>query len=158
MGIQNLKIRRYKAEDNPVVWELHKLGLAEIGGVPTPNNPLDQDLKDIENVYLKAGDYVVGEYDGKVVAMGAFKKIDDTRVELKRMRVHPDYQRRGFGQEIIEELEKRAKDMGYKKMILDSHPKWTKAQNFYKKNGYRETGRGMLGGKYPAIFYEKELV
>lgn len=53
MGIQNLKIRRYKSSDNPVVWELHRLGLAEIGVKPTPDNPLDKDLNDIENIYLR---------------------------------------------------------------------------------------------------------
>ncbi len=113
--MQKLKIRRYKASDNSVVWELHGLGLLEIGVKPTPDNPLDQDLYDIESIYLKDGDFIVGELDGKVVAMVAFKKIDDKTAELKRMRVHPDYQRQGFGQQILEELETRAKQMGYKK-------------------------------------------
>ena len=61
--MDKLKIRRYRPSDNPVVWELHRLGLAEIGVKPTPDNPLDQDLKDIENVYLKGGDFIVGEFE-----------------------------------------------------------------------------------------------
>ncbi len=42
-------------------------------------------------------------------------------------------------------------------MILDSRPNWTKAQKFYRKNGYKETGRRMVQDKYYAIFYEKSL-
>lgn len=156
--MSNLKIRRYQPSDNSIIWELHRLGLLEIGVKPTPDNPLDQDLYDIENIYFKGGDFIAGELDGKVVAIGAFKKINDSTVELKRMRVHPSFQRRGFGQSIIEQLEKRAKDMGYRTIVLDSNPKWFKAQKFYRKNGYKETSRGLVHEKYPAIFYEKDLI
>ncbi|MBI4035831.1 GNAT family N-acetyltransferase [Candidatus Daviesbacteria bacterium] len=152
-----LKVRRYKKEDNPMVWQLHRLGLAEIGIKPTKNSPWEKDLYDIENVYLKDGDFLVGEYEGKVVAMGAFKKNSDEISETKRMRVHPDYQRHGFGTAIIQELEKRAKKLGFKKMILNTSEKWIKAQSFYTKNGYQETGREVFDKKYHAIFYEKEL-
>lgn len=152
-----LQIRRYQISDLPVVWELHTLGLAEIGANPSYGSSWDKDLDDIENIYLKEGDFIVGEYQGRVVAMGAFKKISNEIAEVKRIRVHPDYQRRGFGQIIIEELEERAKKLGYKKLVLDSSPKWKKAQKFYRKNGYIEVKRGLIANKYAAIFYEKEL-
>lgn len=156
--MQNLKIRRYQSKDKSVVWELHKLGLAEIGAVPDRNSPWNQDMDNIEGVYLKDGDFVVGEFEGKVVAMVAFKRVDTDIVELKRMRVHPDFQRRGFGQIIVKELEKRAKSMGYKKIVLHSDPRWTKAQKFYRKLGYQETGRGVVYEKFHVIFYEKDLI
>lgn len=129
----NLKIRRYKSSDNFIVRELHRLGLAEIGIKPNLSNPFDQDLNSIESIYLKGGDFIVGELNVEVVAIGAFKRIDDQTAEIKRMRVHPNFQRRGFGQIIIQQLEKRAKDISYKKMVLDTSEKWTKAQNFYQK-------------------------
>ena len=118
---------------------------------------MDRDLNNIEEVYLKDGDFLVGEIEGVVVAMGAFRKIDHETAEVKRMRVDPDYQRRGFGQAIIEELEKRAKKKGYKKIILDTSSKWKKAQKFYEKNGYKEVFRNQLHGRYNAIYYEKLL-
>lgn len=90
------------------------LGLGQHGVKPIPG-PWDKDLNDIENIYLKGGDFIVGELEGKVIAMGAFKRKDEEAAEIKRMRVHPDFQGRGFGQAILEELEKRAKKMGYKK-------------------------------------------
>ena len=41
------------------------------------------------------------------------------------MRVHPEFQRRGFGQRILEALEKRAKELGYKEIQLDTIVKET---------------------------------
>ena len=155
--MQGLKIRRYKSSDNPTVLKLHELGLAEIGSKPDYKNYIDKDLREIEEVYLKQGDFIVGEYEGKVVAMVAFKKVNEGVAELKRMRVNPGYQSRGIGQALIEELEKRAKDLGFRKMILDSSPYWVKAQHFYKKNGYKEIRRGLNENKHRAIYYEKSL-
>ncbi len=155
--MDKLKIRRYRKEDDSVVWELHKLGLAEIGVKLLRNGLLDKDLRDVEGIYLNGGDFIVGEYQGKVVAMGAFKRNDDAVAELKRMRVHPDFQSRGFGQAILDELEKRARKLGFKKIILDTSKGWIKAQNLYRKNGYIEMGRNLLNKRYNAIFYEKEL-
>ena len=154
--MDKLKIRRYKASDNPIVWELHWLGLSELGIEPIPG-PLDHDFNNIEEIYLKNGDFLVGEIDGKVIAMGAFKKINEEVAELKRMRVHPDFQGRGFGQAILEELEKRVRKLGFKRMILDTSKGWFKAQKLYKKNGYIEIGRNNLSARYNAIFYEKQL-
>lgn len=156
-----LKIRKYKPADNSVVWELHWLGLKQNGVKTNIPGPWEKDLNDIENVYLKDGAFLVGELDGKVIAMGAFRKKNEDTAEMKRMRVNPEFQGKGFGKMILDELEKRARGMGYKRMILDTSQKWTRARNFYKKNGYEEFDRKQMivrGEKFSAIYYEKLLV
>ena len=35
------------------------------------------------------GEFSVGIIDGRIVAMGALKRLTDTRAEICRMRVHP---------------------------------------------------------------------
>ena len=158
--MEDLKIRRYKSTDNPVVWELHQLGLVEIGGKAWRGSPWDKDMDNIEDTYLKNGDFIVGEYKGRVVAMGAFKKITNKLAELKRMRVHPDFQRKGFGQAIIENLEERARKTGYRRIILDTSERNFKAEKFYLKNGYKEIKRGTLHVRnkiFHVIYYEKKL-
>jgi len=157
--VDKLKIRRYEDKDNSIVWELHWLGLEELGIKRTKEvHPWHQDLNNIESIYFENnGEFIVGEINGQVIASGAFKKEDNETAELKRMRVHPDFQHRGFGQEILEDLEKRAKEKGYKKLKLDTGRKWTIAIKFYEKNGYKETGRQLFSNGYDAISYEKEL-
>ncbi len=67
-----LKIRRYRESDNKDVWKLHILGLeqfqAYLGG------KWDKDLDNIKDVYLKNGDFMIGEMNNKIIAMEAIKK------------------------------------------------------------------------------------
>lgn len=99
-----LRIHRYDPCDRETVWDLHLLGLAQTGA-DVGRGPWD-DLKRIETEYLApGGEFLVGEHDGRVVAMGGFRRLTSLEAELKRIRVHPDFQRRGFGQAILVELE-----------------------------------------------------
>ena len=70
------------------------------------------------------------------------------------MRVHPDYQRRGCGQAILEALEARATELGYNTLQLDTTVQQTAAQSLYVKNQYTETGRAEVGD-FDVIVYEK---
>lgn len=98
-------IRRYQAEDNEVVKALHYAGIKQFDVEANTDADLfdvdtniDADLDDIENVYLNNdGEFLIGIHEGKMVAMGAIKKLSTTRAEIKRMRVYPEYQRQGFG-------------------------------------------------------------
>src|SRR3989344_7425665 len=107
-----LKIRRYRKSDNETVWDLHKTGLRQ-NNAYILSGKWDEDLDKIEKVYLKNGEFLIGEINSKIVAMGAFKKISDEKAEIKRIRVYPEYQRKGLGQKILNKLEKRAAKMGY---------------------------------------------
>ena len=153
--MNELKIRRYKESDYNDVRKLHILGLeqfkAYLGG------KWDKDLDDIEKIYLNNGDFIVGEINKKIIAMGAFKEISGKKAEIKRIRVHPDYQRKGFGQIILSNLEKKAAKRGCKILQLDTTDKQIPAQKFFEKNGYIKTKTEMLK-KYnlEIIFYEKK--
>mgnify|MGYP001589444638 FL=1 len=119
-----LKIRKYRKSDNNEVKNLHIMGLKQQKAY-VGSGEWDKDLDNIENVYLKNGEFVIGEIDNKIIAMGAFKKVSDKKAEIKRIRIHPDYQRKGFGQTILNELEKRAAKLGYKILQLDTTDKTT---------------------------------
>ena len=119
--------------------------------------PWDDDIFAIEEVYLKhQGEFLVGECDGLLVAMGALKRTGPERAEIKRMRVHPDYQGRGYGQLILDELEARARALGYRTLHLDTSILQIPAQRLYEKNGYVEVGRDRYG-QLEVILYEKQL-
>ena len=152
-----LKIRRYKKSDNKTVWDLHVLGLKQ-SGTYLGSGDWDKDLDNIEEIYLKNGQFLIGEINGKIVAMGAFKKISDGLAQVKRIRVLSPYQRRGFGQAILDKLEKTASRMGYKTIRLDTIDRNLAAQKFFEKNGYAKTKTEMLE-KYnlEIIYYEKKL-
>ena len=154
--MDTLLIRRYRAPDRDAVWELHNVALDAVGA-HGGHGPFDDDLHHIEDVYLSGGgEFLVGELDGRIVAMGALRPHDDDLPEITRMRVHPDCWRRGFAQSILNRLEDRACELGYRKLCLDTTAGQVAAQRMYEKNGYVEVGRGRAYG-FEVIRYEKQL-
>ena len=151
-----LEIRRYESSDYDEVWNLHVSGLQNVGAY-LGNGPWDNDLYNIEDAYLhNRGEFLIGIYEGRIVAMGAFRKTTTELAEIKRMRVHPDFQGRGFGQIMLDELEIRALALGYTKLHLDTSVKQAAAQKLYMKNGFRETGREVHRG-LECILFEKSI-
>jgi ribosomal protein S18 acetylase RimI-like enzyme len=153
-----LSVRGYKPRDFERVVELHVLGLRQTG---TPDDALsDGDLSSpgaLRATYLDVrGDFVVGELDGAIVAMGALRPFDDTRVEMKRVRVHPEHQRNGYGDMIVECLEFRARELGYEAVHLDTTARQTAAIAMYLKHGYSEIGRADLR-RFQLVLMEKTL-
>jgi ribosomal protein S18 acetylase RimI-like enzyme len=88
--------------------------------------------------------------------MGALKRTDQERAEIKRMRVHPDVQGRGFGTMILQELERRAQALGYRVLHLSTATILLAAQQLYRKQSFRETGETQRGG-FTDILFEKQL-
>ena len=102
-------LRRYEPADREAVEYLHVHAIQQAGAY-LGRGPWDDDVYAIEEVYLKnRGEFLIGECHGQFVAMGALKRTSPERAEIKRMRVHPDYQGRGYGQLILDELEARAR-------------------------------------------------
>lgn len=159
-------LRRYTPTDQQAVEHLHVFAIQQTGAY-LGRGPWDDDIYSIEETYLKnQGEFLIGEYDGLLVAMGALKRTSSQRAEIKRMRVLPAYQGRGYGQLILDELETRARTLGYHTLHLDTSILQIPAQKLYEKNGYREVGRDKyqqeIGeGKYQSlevILYEKQLI
>ena len=155
--MSKLEIRSYTPADSKEVINLHIVAL-EAAGAHVGNGPWDSDLLNIEGVYLENnGAFLVGLLDGQIVAMGALRKISDEKGEIKRMRVLPQFQRQGFGQVILDVLEKEAVKRGYKTLCLDTTILQVAAQKMYLKNGYAEVRRTKQGFPFETIFYEKRL-
>jgi GNAT superfamily N-acetyltransferase len=154
--MSSLRIRDYVDADRAAVWQLHNAAL--IGtGAHAGNGPWDDDLNAIPAVYQQTdGAFLVGMLRGRIVAMGALKRTDERRAEIKRMRVAPEVQRRGFGRAILAALEQRAHALGYGLLHLDTTVQQTAAQALYEQHGYVEVGRTMLG-PFEAVLYEKRL-
>lgn len=150
-----LTIRRYQAADHDAVWHLHKLALVESGAY-ADSGTWDDDLHHIEQVYIEnGGEFLVGVCDDQLVAMGALV-VGADKAEVKRMRVHPDHQRRGFGQAVLQQLEERARELGYQSVFLETTAQQEAAQHFYTKNGYDEIER-KAWHQFMVILYKKEF-
>ena len=152
-----MHIRRYEPGDKRAVRRLHDDALNEVGA-HLGTGPWDEDLDDIEGVYLgSGGEFLVGILKGDVVAMGAIKRDSPDVAEVRRMRVRPGLQGRGYGQAMLDALHCRAAGLGYSTLHLDTTVQQRVARRLYLKNGYREVGRGSIG-PFDCIYYERGAV
>ena len=150
-------MRRYEHRDQDEVWNLHVLALNSTENLSHIRGPWDEYLLQIEATYLaNGGEFLVAEIDGVIVAMGALRRLSAQRAEIKRMRVHPLYWRKGIAQRILSRLEIIGKEKGYLCLELDTTTQQTAAQQLYLKHGFQETRRGQIG-PFDFIFYEKCL-
>lgn len=152
-------IRRFLASDQAQVRALHELALRGAGAlIQGPGaEVLDRDLDDIESSYIDAGgDFPVDDVDGQIIAMGALRPDGVATDELKRMRVHPDWQRQGRGRAMLRVLEQRARDLGFRALVLDTTEDLLAARSLYSSAGYVETRRTELYG-HRFIFMGKLL-
>ena len=151
-----MEVRRYVASDHDAVWDLHNIALNEVGA-HVGSGPWDDDLHRIEATYLDAGgEFYVGTIDGRIVAMGALKRLTDTRAEICRMRVAPNLQRKGLGTRILSKLEQRAKHLGFRTLTLETTAGQVAAIGMYTKAGYEEVARGKKLG-FEVLTFEKPL-
>jgi GNAT superfamily N-acetyltransferase len=144
----SLSIRRFRPADRAVVDETVEAALrtadAYFEGVPE----LEDD--DILAEYVDAGgEFLVGVHDGEIVATGAFRPPKgvvtefadpEGAAELKRMHVHPEHHRDGFGQAIYDELEARARDRDVERFLLSTTGRQEPAHAFYEANGFERVG------------------
>ena len=158
MPAGELQIRRYEPRDNETVRWLHEFALRRAGIYIEEEDWYDEDLGAVESFYLEnGGEFLVGTIEDEIVMMGALGKTGPDRAEIKRMRVAPEFQGRGFGKEMLAPLEKRAAELGYATLHLDTAVQQKVARNLYEVNGYQEVRRGVMGG-IECIFYEKSGV
>ncbi|OGO19219.1 MAG: hypothetical protein A2Z15_03810 [Chloroflexi bacterium RBG_16_50_11] len=153
-----LQIRRYQPQDNKVIRELNDAGRAQMnlgdGLLDLPH--IDDDFDDIEGVYLKNGDFIVGLENDEIVAMGAFKQRTPECAEFKRLRIRPDCQRKGYGEAIMRKLMELAAEMGYTEAFLDTLTTNTRAQRLFEKCGFAKSGRGRIG-HFDLFYYTRKL-
>jgi GNAT superfamily N-acetyltransferase len=106
----------------------------------------EADLVTIEQVYLRdGGEFLIGFINERLVAMGGFKRLTDTSAELRRMRIERELQGRGYGTQLLRELERLAFQSGIRTLCLETARRRPLTLEFYRKHGYQETGQGFYG-------------
>ena len=134
-----LTIRRYQPEDHEAVVSLHLRALRAVGA---DRHCPDEDLDDIEGVYIAAGgDFLVGLEDGRLVAMGGLMPMSEGRAMLRRLRVEPDRQGRGYGRAMLRARIERARDLGFTTLELDTTSVQLAALALFRAEGFTEVGR-----------------
>lgn len=150
-----MRIVRFAAAYHETVLELHRKAMKPFAPL-LPQKDEEVDLHQIEQVYLRHGEFLVGLLGDRVVAMGGFKPHSATIAELKRIRIDPEKQGQGYGSDLLRDLEKRAVELGFSSLYLETAKARTLTLAFYDKQGYLRVGEGFYGS-VEVVRYTKEL-
>jgi GNAT superfamily N-acetyltransferase len=101
---------------------------------------LDKVFPDYRSISPPHGEVFILEVGGQVVGMCVLKELQKGVGEIKRMYVRPDYRGNGYGSFILDRLEERAREFGYKVLRLDTNKFMKAAQHVYYKRGFVERG------------------
>lgn len=146
-------LRRALPSDRDAIVELHHAALRAVGADAGPG-PWDADLDDVLAHYAEFLVLVHGE---TLVGMGALRRVDGGTGEIKRMRVAPEHQGRGYGRRLLGVLEERARELGMRSLVLDTTERQRAAVALYTSAGFRAAGDVLVCGT-PSVLYRKELV
>jgi len=95
------------------------------------NQPKGSEIDD--NLEDKSIHIMVCDEDRRPVGVARLHFNTPEEAQIRYMAVDDDFQRRGIGAMLLEELERRAKKRGAKYIILNAREN---AVGFYRKNGY----------------------
>jgi GNAT superfamily N-acetyltransferase len=144
------------AGTEPLALELVAAMFAEVGEMYEPGLPKGPTAHP-EELSPPHGGFVVLTEDGRPVAGGGVKRLDDRTCEIKRMYVVPDARGRGVGRELLAALESLARDLDYAVARLDTGAKQPGARRMYERAGYVAVP-DYNGNPYAAYWGEKGLV
>jgi GNAT superfamily N-acetyltransferase len=82
------------------------------------------------------GRFIVGYENDVAVCCGAIKRLDALICEFKRMYVAPQARGRGVGRMLLGELERCARELGYRSARLDTDARQAAAVHLYESAGF----------------------
>ena len=140
-----MHLMRYRPEFQKPMLALHRSAIE--GFMLGMSQQQDEaDLVAVEDVYLHSrGEFLLGFLCGRLVAMGGFKRLSEDSAELRRMRIARELQGRGYGTQLLRELEWRAFQSGIRTLCLDTARRRPLTLEFYRNHGYQEIGRSFYG-------------
>jgi len=117
--------------------------------------PLTQTLTELQNEFNKYKKGIIlkltNEENNQII--GSVRTHEgNNRVYIGKLIVHPDYQNKGFGTKLLNEIEAYFENKTFE---LFTSSKSEKNLNIYKKNGYKEFKREKVGHNYEFIYLEK---
>jgi GNAT superfamily N-acetyltransferase len=102
------------------------------------------------------GAFLVAVVDGVAVACGGLKRFRGDVGELKRMFVAKDARGQGLARAMLEALEARARELGFRELVLDTAAPLLEAQALYASAGFEEVP-AYNQNPYAARWFKKRI-
>ncbi len=105
------------------------------GGVYKVVLPKAADFEPPRGVFLVVeGEDLAGEPAD--VGCGGIRSLDSGRFEVKHLWLNPSTRGKGYGRQLLEELEHRARGFGATELVLDTNASLEAAAGLYRSSGF----------------------
>jgi putative acetyltransferase len=139
---------RHQAEEVRVIRPATNADLPRIVGIvfpvlesyglkPDPAGT-DADLADLDAAYFRYGGFfaVLEEPDGTVIGTYGLHRVDPSTCELRKMYLDPSRRGCGHGRAILEHAIAKARELGFRRMVLETASVLTEAIALYRNHGF----------------------
>jgi ribosomal protein S18 acetylase RimI-like enzyme len=153
MTLDDVTVRLARAEDHAALRALFKESLIE-GQVR--DNDTGADIENIEEAYFSdegQSALWVADFDDEVIGMIGVQKTSDHEAEVRRLRVHKDFRRRGLGAKLMEQALGFCQHHGYLKVMLDVRIERAPAIKLFEKFGFTLARQRELDNRKILEFY-----
>ena len=129
-------------------------------GVPVCFQDFDAEVADLPGAYAPPGGqmlFVRDSVDNALVGSVAVRPVPDVpdMCEMKRLYLRPAARGFGLGRHLAVAVMDEARQLGYRRMCLDTLPKLAEAQTLYRSLGFRQVGTA--GSDPVVVLYERDL-
>jgi putative acetyltransferase len=156
-------IRPVAEDDNQLLAGLLRDVMEEFGATGAGSSLYDPELQDIASAYAGARSaYFVVESTGGLVGGGGLGPLaggEPDVCELRKMYLRPQARGRGLGRAVLTRCMERARQLGYKRMYLETRQSMRDARRLYERNGFAPVGKpiGHTGHFGCDAWYVREL-
>lgn len=122
--------------------------LREYGLRPDPTGT-DADLSDLEGFYLKTGGAfdVATDESGRIIGTVGLLPMNDGACELRKMYLHRSARGKGLGKAMLRHAVKRARELGFRRIELETASVLKEAVALYKAHGFQPSDRTIHAGR-----------
>ncbi len=98
-----------------------------------------EEISNLPKIYGPPGGcLLLARANGKAVGCVAVRNQSGAACEMKRLYMKPEYRGAGLGRRLAENAIRKARQLGYARMVLDTLPSMAEAQSLYESLGFRE--------------------
>lgn len=139
--LSEVAIRSIQPTDNPALAAIVRNSLAEFGANKPGTVFYDPTTDDLYTLFQTPGSaYFVAEKDGIILGGGGIfpsQGLPEGTCELVKMYLAPAARNLGLGRQLIQLCMDQAKQLGYRKMYLETLPELSQAVRVYEKFGFQ---------------------
>ncbi|MFI8965007.1 GNAT family N-acetyltransferase [Streptomyces sp. NPDC053493] len=110
----------------------------------------------VELLTPPTGQFLVARWEGEAAGCGGVLMLDEDRAELTRVFLRHGFRGKGGAGELLRHLEDAARELGARRMVLNTRLDLVEARALYARHGYAEIP-AYCTGPYMDVWYGKEL-